>query len=234
MGLLSDLKYDDKIETESDVLGGYKVFDSDVYEATIKYAYLQKSRHGSLGLHTAFDINGTEFRESLYITTRNGDNYYTTQDGTKHYLPSFNHADALALFTCHKPLSELDTESKVIKLYDYEQKKEVPTEVPMITEMLNKPVKLGIIKERKFKQVKNNDGNYVDGDEVQEINTINKVFSAKDNRTTAEVRAKQSEAEFHDKWLEKWKGEVKDTTGNKKTGGSKPPNSGKPVSSLFA
>lgn len=109
--------------------------------------------------------------------------------------------------------------------------KEVPTEVPMLTAMIGKTVKLGILKEKVFKQTKDNSGNYVDTDETREQNSINKVFSAKDNRTVNEVRAEIDSAQFMNDWLEKWEGQVSDKTANKKPTASAP---AKKTSSLFA
>lgn len=235
MNMLANLKYDDSIEHEKDTISTYQVFDSNIYDVTIKYAYLQKSRAGALGLHLAFDIDGKEYREALYVTNRNGDNFYKDQNGNKHYLPSFNHADALAAFTCKKPLSELDTESKIIKLYNYDAGKEIPTEVPMITAMLDKPVKLGVIKQKEFKQINDGSGNYVDSDEIREVNKLDKVFRSSDSMTTAEVRAEADKAEFADQWLSKWQGQVRDKTANKQpqTSTSSSNQIGKTTASLF-
>lgn len=234
MNMLANLTYDENISHETDSTGGYFVFDSDLYAATVKCAYLQKAKSGALGLHLVFNINDNEYKETLYVSNRNGENFYKDKQGNKHYLIGFNHADALAAFTCKKPLSALETENKVVKLYNYETKSEVPTEVPMITEMLGKPVKLGIIKKKEFKQAKDSDGNYVDTDETREINNIDKVFRDSDNKTTAELRAKVGEAEFYKNWLSKWQGVVKDTTGNKQPSKASQQTSSKPVSSLFS
>lgn len=68
-------------------------------------------------------------------------------------------------------------------------------------------------------------------DETREQNSINKVFSAKDNRTVNEVRAERESAQFMNDWLERWEGEVSDKTANKKSTASAP---AKKTSSLFA
>lgn len=233
MSALSKLKYDSSVNQEKDMVGGsYTVLDSNIYTGTVKYAYLQASKSGALGLHTAFDIDGKEYSEVFYLTTKEGKNYYTTKDGIKNYLAGFNHADALALFTTGKPLSELDTEEKSIKLYNFEQAKEVPTSVDMITDMIGKEVKLAIIKKLEFKKKQVN-GEYVETGETREVNTIDKVFSSKDTRTTAEVRA-EKEAEFYEKWLEKNKDQVRDTTTKSKSTVPAKGTTSPKVSSLFA
>lgn len=233
MSLLSNLKTDDKIQDDKDVLGGaYKVFDSDIYNGTIKYAYLQKSQSSdSLAINLNVDIDGTEYKETLWISNRNGQNFYE-KNGKKNYLPSFTTANSIALFACQKELSDLDTESKVLNLFNWEHKKEVPTEVPCITALHGKPVTLGIIKEIKPKQVKNSDGDYVDTDETKEINTISKVFHPDNHKTVAECKAKADKAEFYDKWLEKYKGYVNEVA--PKTPNKASTNTSSTVSSLFS
>lgn len=230
MTFLSNLGYQETIQEEKDILGGgYKVPDSGIYAAVIKHAYTSQAKSGAGAINFEFDLDGVTFRETMYVTSRNGVNYYE-KDGEKHYLPSFLNADAIALFTSSKPLSEQKIQPKVINVYDFNQKKEVPTEVPMLVDLLGKSVKLGIIKEKLFKQVKNDQGNYVDGDDIIEKASISKVFSAKDNRTTSEVRAGK-DAEFYSQWLDKWQGQIKDSTTSKKP--SAPTTQGVKKSGLF-
>ena len=222
MSFLSNLAYAADIQEDKDFVGsGFSVPESGVYDATIKYAYLSQAQSGAGAVNFEFDLNGITHRETLYITNRNGQNFYVDKkDGSKKYLPAYLNADAIALFGAGKPLAELKDQAKVINLYNFDQKKEVPTEVPMLTELLGKQVKLGLVKERSFKQAKDASGNYVDTDEVRESAVINKVFSAKDGRTVNEVRAEQTKAEFITKWSEKWEGKVNDKT--TKATGTKP------------
>ena len=58
MGLLKGIKGTTKIEqtVEDDRLGGQQLFNSDVYLATIKGAYLDKSSGGSLGAFLSFAL----------------------------------------------------------------------------------------------------------------------------------------------------------------------------------
>ncbi|WP_432481698.1 hypothetical protein [Moraxella sp. ZY200743] len=230
MNFLSNLGYQENIEQEKDVLGGnYKVPESGIYSAIIKHAYTSQSQSGAGAINFEFDLDGVIFRETLYVTNRQGNNFYE-KNGERNYLPSFLNADAIALFASTKPLAEQKIQPKVIKVYNFEQKKEVPTEVPMLVDLLGKEVKLGIIKEKLFKQVKDNNGNYVDGDEIIKRASISKVFSAKDNRTTSEVRAGK-EAEFYKNWLDKWEGQIKDSTTTNKS--STPTTAGVKKSGLF-
>lgn len=217
MNALSNLKYDDSVKEERDVLGGSRILDSNVYDGTIKMAYLTTSSGGSLGLNLVVALeNGTEYKETLYVTNKEGKNFYV-KDGVKNYLQGFIVADGIALFGAQKSISELSTEKKVVKIYNYDTKSEVPTEVDCVVDLLNAPVKLGIVKELALKQEKNAAGVYVDKvpAETRESNNINKVFHPKNGKTIAECRAKAETAEFITEWTNKWQGQVNDKTKGK-------------------
>lgn len=214
MNFLANLSYQDNINEEKDTLGGsFSIPESDIYPATIKHAYLHTAKSGANAVVFEFGLHdGQNHRETLYVTNRLGQNFYE-KNGQRSYLPSFTNADAIALFATGKPLAEQKTQAKVINVYNAELQKEVPTEVPMLVELLDKQVKLGIIKEKAFKQQVNTaTGNYENTDEIRESASINKVFSIKDNRTVPEVRAEKPQAEFYQAWLEKWQGKINDKT----------------------
>ena len=234
MSLLAGLKTSKDIAEDKDILGGnYKVLDSDIYTGKIKYAYLQKAANSNaMSLNLSVIIDGTEYKETLWISNKNGQNFYE-KDGKKNYLPSFTIANNIALFTAQKELADLDTEEKVVNIYNYDQKKEVPTAMPCITAFHDKKVTLAIMKEIKPKQAKNDAGIYVDTNETREVNTIQKVFHPENHKTVAECKAKADHAEFYDKWLEQNKGKVKEHKAKSATPGAST-NQSKTVSSLFA
>src|SRR5690606_30550208 len=105
--------------------------------------------------------DGTEYRETFWVTNRNQENFYLDKnDKTKKIpLPGFTVVDDLCLVTTNKPLSEQVGEEKVINVYDPEAKKELPKAVPMLVDLIGKKVYLGIIKELRNKQTKNAAGN---------------------------------------------------------------------------
>lgn len=245
MSLLKNLTSDESIANEKDSLGGGGALDSNVYPAEVKLAYVTQSSSGAVGLVTHFQTDqGREIRETFWMTSgteKGGKNYYE-KDGEKHYLPGYINATALGLLTVGKEVSELETETKVVKLYSSEAKAEVPTKVDVAVELLGQKVLLGVIKEVTNKTVKDDAGKYVPIAETREQNTIDKVFRATDKMTTAEIRAGAEEATFHDNWVKKWAGQVKDRT-NKALGTAGAPKSSfgaaanqtsKPKTSLFA
>lgn len=219
MNFLSNLSYSQDVKQAEDRVGAsYSVPESGVYPATIKHAYLSTSKNGANAINFEFDLgNGQTHREAMYVTNRNGQNFYE-KNGEKHYLPAFIHADAISLFTTGSPLSEQTSSPKIINLYNNEHKKEIPTEVPMLTAFLGKEVKLGIVKELSYKQEYNQTtGQYENTTDTRETASVNYVFSPKDERTVNEVKAQKPDAEFITKWKEKWEGVVKDSTKNAKT-----------------
>jgi hypothetical protein len=239
MSALAALKYDDDVkETKDTIGGGFSVRTSGVYDATIKMAYLGKSAGGAMSLPCIFDIDGSEYRETLYLTNKEGKPYYLDKDGAKHYLAGFLNGDALALLTTGKPLADCATERKVVKLYNFEQKKDIPTEVDCLTALIGQKVKLGVLQELSFKSAKQPDGTYKETAETREANVIDKVFHATSGKTVNEFRAKVAEAEFMPKWAEKWTGKVKDKTAGKTPAAGTPRTAqaatAKPTTSLFA
>lgn len=221
MSLLADLTTDDSIvESKDSVGGGYAPKPSGIYDAVIKAAYITIAVSGAKAVNLIADINGTEYRETIYITNKKGQNFYLNQEGVKNYLPSFTTVNDLALLITGQPLAKLDTEKKVLKIWNKDQNKEVPTDVPCITALHGKPVKLGILEEITFKQVKDANGNYVDTPETRTSNSISKVFHASTSKTVNEYKAKVETAEFIDKWKVKWEGKPNDKTAGKTPKGS--------------
>lgn len=246
MSLLKNLKTDSSIAGEKDVLGGAGVLDSDLYGLTITMAFLQESSGGALALNiTAKTEDGRDFKSQQYITggkEKGQKNYYEDRDGQKQYLPGFLIANSLAMLTTGKELSELDTEEKVVKIYNFDAKAEVPTKVPVVVDLIGQKINAGIIRQTVNKKVKGDDGQYHKTADTRDENEIDKFFCAKENflnMTTSEIKAKAEKAEFAAKWLEKNKGKTRDRT-EKVEGGKAgaPAKAGgaaasKPTSSLF-
>ncbi|EOD6067755.1 hypothetical protein ACXNWJ_002994 [Acinetobacter baumannii] len=223
MNALAGLSYDNTIEHEKDVLGGFRLLESGVYEFNIKLAYFETSKNGATGVNCTFeDDNGKQYKEVFWATNRNGENFYIDkQSGEKRYLAGFIQADALALLTVGKPIAEVETEQLVVKLYNDEAKAEVPTKVDAITEIMGQKIKLGIHKQRVNKTKLNEaTGKREPINEERMENTTDKVFRASDNKTTAEIRAQVEEAEFMNEWLGRWEGKLKDRYKEVKGGGA--------------
>lgn len=245
MSLLSTLTSDASIANEKDSVGGGGVLDSGLYPATVTLAYVQKSEGGALGLVLQAKTNqGRDIRQTLWMTsgTAKGCKNYYEKDGVKHYLPGYVAANALALLTTGKEISELDTETKVVNVYNKDAKAEVPTKVEAIVDLMGQEILIGVIKQTVDKTQKTDAGTYVPTGETRDENEIDKFFRASDRKTTAEIRAQAEEAAFADVWEKKWAGVTKDKA-SKGAGVAGVPKLGaaanagaikKPTTSLFA
>lgn len=225
------------VENTQDTVGGFQPLQSDIYNAVVKVAYTTESKNGATGVVLILGLDGREYRETLYITNRNGDVFYT-KNNIKHYLPGFVNIDELCLVAAGKPLSECETEEKKVKVFNFETMKEEPTDVPVIMDLVGKEIKVAIVLEKQFKQAQGSNG-YEDTDEVIERNQINKFFST-EGFTANEIKDGVEDADFYDKWIESNQGRVIDRTKKKKndsgTGKGTPKRRSKPdskPSSLF-
>ena len=244
MSLLSTLVTDASIADEKDSVGS-SILESGIYEAKVAMAYITKSEGGALGLVVNLKTSDNrEIRETFWMTsgTAKGSKNYYEKDGKKNYLPGFLHANALALLTVGQEISALETESKAIAVYSPELKKEVPTKVDVVMDLLGKDIVVGVIKQKVDKTKKNpSSGIYEPTGETREENEIDKLFRAKDHMTTAEIRAQAETAAFVKTWETKWAGKTKDKTKGAAGSAGMPGNSAansaavnRPKSSLFA
>lgn len=223
MSLFKNIKTDESIKNETDSLGSSGPLDSGAYLAKISLAYAIVAASGATGVVLHLNIDKREIRQTLWITSgkeKGNKNYYETKDGERKYLPGFNLFQSLCLLTIGKEVHEMDTESKVIKLYNPETKKEEPTEVEVLVELLNQEIYAGILKQTVDKTAKGDDGKYHPTGESRDENEIDKFFRERDKMTTAEIRAGAEEPTFFNQWEAKWKGVARDRRA--KTDGAAP------------
>ncbi len=244
MSLLKTLTSDASIAGEKDSIGSSGPVESGLYPSNISTAYLMKSDGGAVGLVlNAKTDSGRELRQTLWMTSgkaKGGNNYYVDKDGLKQYLPGFNLANSIALLAAGKEISDCATETKVVNVYSTTAKAEVPTQVEMVMDLLNKDVIFGVIKQIVDKTAKNDAGVYVPTGETRVENEIDKCFRARDRMTTAEIRAQATEAAFIDTWSAKWDGKERNKAKGASAAGTAgapkgaAPASKKPSQSLFA
>lgn len=206
MSLLANVKSDDSIVQDKDILGYGDLLESGIYKSTITMAYITQSAGGALGVVCDFKTeDGTNFRDTFWVASGNakGNVNYYMKDGTKHYLPGYTVANNMALLTEGKELNEISTEQKIVKVYSKEAGGEVPTEVEALTPLIGKEVYAAVVRRTVNKSVKGDDGKYVDINESRDENIIDKFFRAKDKMTVAEIRAQAETAEFFTAWSDK-------------------------------
>jgi len=197
----ADVEQDDK-----DVLltGGGFTLDTGLYAMVVDNAYLDKSKGGAMNINLHLKIKGGDkriFRHTIYMTsgTAKGANPFYIKDGKKYPLPGYTMADHITRICADLPISQITPEKKLVKLYDYDAKAEVPREVPVVTEIVGKEILVGIQKRRDNKRVQDASGSWVNGPEAAEYDEINKVFHP-DGFTVTEKNAEAEEAKFVQKW----------------------------------
>ncbi len=254
MSLLKNLKTDSSIAGEKDSLGGGGTFDSGYYKFKVTMAYLQESSGGALGLFLTLKDkdSGRELKNTQYLTggkEKGQNNYFIDKSGEKQYLPGFLIGNSLSMMTTGKEISDLDSEEKVVSVYDFDARAEVPKKLPVLVDLIGKDINAGILRVTEQKQKKGDDDKYYDvPGETRDSNEIDKFFCAREgyeDMTTSEIKARQADpsikAEFYAAWTEKNAGKTRDKTKGKQAGTAGAPakaagatgGTAKPASSLF-
>lgn len=202
---------DDDLEDSGDVLGGGGPLESGAYDGVIKLAYVGKSqRSNSQSVTVHIDCGGRELRETIWFLSGQGDNfYYDKVDKTKKRpLPGYTAVNDLCLLATGFGLADQDIEEKTVSLWDFDAKKEIPQQVPVLIDLIGKPITVGVLKEVVDKNTKV--GNeYVPSGETREQNTVDKFFHSESKRTVTEVKEEIEEAVFYPKWVEKNTGKTR-------------------------
>lgn len=200
------------LEKTEDRLGGFQVFDTDAYDAVIKMAYADQAESGAQNINFIFQMpGGKTYSETVYWTNKKGENWFPNKDdpSKKVPLPGFTLVDDICMCTTEKGLEHQDTEERMVKIYDYNEKKEVNKSRHVLVDLLNQPVTLTIQNVLKNKQVKGDDNTYVSTAEERNENNIVKAFHTETRLSMVEAREGQ-DATFLDKWVEANKGKVID------------------------
>ncbi len=199
------------LEETQDRVGGFAPKESGIYTGKIKAMYAGESSGGAKSVSIIVDIDGSEYKETCYITNKKGENFFLNKQDTKKKvpLPGFTIIDDICLATTGKALAEQDTEEKVVQVYDADAGKALPKAVPMLIDCLGQEISLGIIKQMVNKNVKQGN-DYVPTAEVREENFTDKVFHTETKMTIVEARQGAEEAKFWGTWEERNKGVTRD------------------------
>lgn len=200
------------VDAEVDTLGSGGAIDSGLYPLTITNAYKYESDKGSQALVLEVKTDeGKTMRQMHFVTTQKGDIFYEKQDGSKKYLQGYLIANALAMIMSEGEagIGDLETEDKIISVYDHDTGGDVNKKVPVFTDLVGFEFVGGILKVSKPKSVKQSDGTYKDSPtETIEVNELDKVFSA-EGFTLIEMEEGAEEPVFQEKWSQRWEGKVK-------------------------
>lgn len=215
----------DGLEESEDRLGGFSTLESDVYGFKIKAMYAGQSAKGARSVtFLGVDQSGKEYRETIFVTNRDGQNYFLNKDdkSKKVPLPGFTIINDICLVVTGKPLSEQATEEKLVNQWDNEQRKEVPKAAPVLVDLTGKDVLLAVKKNIVDKTKQEGDERVPTG-ETREENTIEKVFHPELRITVVEATEAQKKDRtpvpgFIDAWIERNKGKVFDKSQAAKDG----------------
>jgi len=203
-------------------VGGGRVWESGVYDAVVKMVYLDQAKSEAVSFNVLLtDPDGKELKEALYIKSgkaKGNKTFYTGQDGVDRPLPGYSVANSLCIAVTGESLAKnmATVEKKTVNIYNYDLKKDVPTERPVLMNLIGKPVKVAVSQITEDKNKKNNAGQYVPTGETRSKNEC-KFFGNAAGQTAEEILSGDDPVMF-DKWAEKNTGAIID----KSTQGAKP------------
>lgn len=128
----------DGLEVAGDTLGGGGAVESGAYDGIVKAAYVGKSNSSNAqSITVILTVGNREIRDTQWITNRNGENFYVDKNDSskRHPLPGYTLIDELCYCASGKSLAEQDIEEKVLKIYSFEERKEVNQSVPVLTDL---------------------------------------------------------------------------------------------------
>ena len=211
--------HDDIKLKETSLGGGSYLWDSGVYKAIIDMAYFDQSKGGAHSLNvTLLGEDNKKLKQTIWFTNRKEEVHFVNQKGEKDYLPGYTLANNLSLIITGEDVNEAfdKSEKKMVNVYDFNEKKEKPTEKSVATSLLGKPVKVAILKQTVNKRVNDGSGNYVDSAETRDENQIKEFYFADSDLTVVEKAKDAKEALMMPKWAERNTGKtlnrVKDVT----------------------
>ncbi len=212
-----NLKIDDDVKLDEDTLGGGSfTWESGVYDCVVDMAYISESKGGAMGLNLTLLDGSKKLKETLWISSgkvKGQKSTYIDAKGTKRPLPGYTQGLNLCMTAIDETIEDAAnaSEAKTINIYDFEAKKEKPTNVEhVMTNLIGKPVKVGVIKRIENKRANDGNGNYVDIPETREVNVISQFFYADSGLSVMEKAKGETEAKFIDAWSKANTGKTQD------------------------
>ena len=207
--------------------GGSFLWESGVYDGTVKMVFLNPNPKTEAVWFNVILENNTgdmkELRENICIKSgkeKGNKTYYVTKEGKKRPLPGYSVAESLCIGATGTDLDAClkVVENKTVKVWNPDQQKEVPTERPVVTSLINKPVKLAVHQVIEDRQAKDASGKYVPTGESKTVNQC-KFFGNMEGKTAEEIKDNKPAVMF-DKWAKKNTGAVIDKSTKGQAGNS--------------
>lgn len=193
--------------------GGDFSLPTGAYPMTVSLAYLGESTGGAMNVTCWFkEVGGKrQHRETFYVTSGKAkgrkNTYVDKNSGKKRLLPGMEAMNQLATITTGNPLAMQTPETKIVKLYDFDAREELPKEVPVLTDLINKEVLVLITKHRENKRGLV-DGAWIDTEADKVLNKAQK-FLYPSGHSVAEKRG-GTEANHLAAWTKKFNAEYVD------------------------
>lgn len=217
---MSEWELPSTVEEQSiERVGGGYAWESGVYDIATKLVYLDQAESGAVSFNFIVTNNeGKELKETLWIKSGNAKGnktFYTGKDGIDRPLPGYAVANSMCVALAGISLAQAiaGAEKKTVNVYNAEQKKEVPTERPVLMPLLNKKGKVAVHQIKEAKQKKDESGKYVDTGDTRTVNE-SKFFGNSEGRTAEEITGDKP-AEMFEKWAARNTGQVIDKTQKK-------------------
>lgn len=223
------------VEEERDSTG-YTPLPSGVYTGTMQLAYLDQSTGGAHCATFLVKIGDRVVSQTIYFSNKEGKFTYKNKDNKEQPLPGYSQVDAILTAVTGKGIAGQEVEEKVINIYDYTARKEVPAKRKVFVDTINKPVAVGIDHVSEERTTK--DSGYTVGDGTfRDFNEFNKWFNPETGLTTTETKAGATEPKYLETWKAQHEGKTvvrnaKTSSGAQGTAGA-PAGAAKPASSLF-
>lgn len=187
-----------------------KVLASGIYDAIVKYVYLTEAKSGTGVANVVLTINGVDRNFTHYITWKETGKPEKMVNGKPTTMPGFKQLNSLAYCAVGKCVGNgqngtVGSEEKTIRIYSREAQSEVPTQVPVLTELCGKPIKVGIkcINKHKTALV---GSVYKPTTETFKTNEVDRYYDS--TGALAMEIAQDKPAEYGTKWAEAHTGEV--------------------------
>lgn len=213
MNLLAKLQNQaQQITTEDKDFESFGPLTADTYPAKVRLAYMDTYASGAvfLGLELVLMVNGSEqrYKEQICMSTKDGKLTYTSKAGEVRALPGYQLVDTLCKVVALKPFFEMSSETKAIKLYSKETRKEEVKEREVLMELINKELMVGLITEKR--------DHYSKQGETITSNKIDKLFTITGHSLSEMIASGiDKEPEYITRWTKKNKGQVQDRTTQK-------------------
>lgn len=227
-------------ELKPETVGGSRLFETGIYSMVVDMAYLDESKGGAYSLNVVLKAaDGKTHKETLWITggrDKGQLTYFLNKSNEKQDLPGFAIANALAFHATGKDLGGLVPEEKMVNIYNYDLKKDVPTPRQVFMDMIGQQVKVAIVKQTVDKTKKNDaTGKYEPTGETREENEISQIFNEKTDQSLYEAK-NSLPAEIAAKWVAVNAGKTRNRSkaGKEGTTTGAPAGTDAPRKSLFA